>query len=99
MKKDISRLVDPQRRTTSLPARTAPARIAAATARVQSSDPRSGGGGGIASPLTETGARTYHATRSVASSDGIIVLSIRPVANLTFTDANGAQAVLALANV
>lgn len=51
--------------------------------------------GGIASPLTEpsASARTYHAQRTVQSSDGVFQVRIAPVKQISMTDANGASVV------
>lgn len=45
-------------------------------------------GGGMASPLTEIGAREYHPAVLVPSSDGIFTLQIEHVKKLTMQDAN-----------
>ena len=53
-------------------------------------------GGGIASPLTETAysARTWHAVKTIVSSDGLLHLRVKPIKAVTFTDANGATVVM-----
>lgn len=49
------------------------------------------GGGGLASPLTETAYsnRTFHASFLISSPDGFLNLMIHPVDTINFTDANG----------
>lgn len=61
--------------------------------------------GAIASPLTEgTPAspaslqRTYHADKTLTTSDGLFVLRIAPVASISFVDANGKAVVLNLSS-
>jgi hypothetical protein len=56
--------------------------------------------GGIASPLTETayGDRTWYAERTIASSDGIWSLKIKPLKSIKLTDANSAEVVINLKN-
>lgn len=49
--------------------------------------PAASGGGGIASPLTETdNSRTYHPPQVVTSSDGVFTFYVEPVASATFVD-------------
>ncbi|MGE0126422.1 MAG: hypothetical protein AB7U25_26125 [Vicinamibacterales bacterium] len=52
------------------------------------------GGGGIASPLTEIdyADRQWHPEIAVASSDGVFVLMIEPIKQVTFRDAQGKTA-------
>lgn len=54
-------------------------------------------GGGIASPLAETAysARTWHAVKTITSSDGLLRLRVKPIKSVTFSDANGAEVVIA----
>lgn len=71
-----------------------------AAARVVSAASPGGGtakGGSIASPLTEQ-ARTYHAERTVMSTDGLFGFRVTPVATISFTDANGAGVVFNFAD-
>lgn len=51
---------------------------------------KDGGGGGVASPLTESAYadRTFHPEYEIYSSDGLFSLKIKPVASMKFTDAN-----------
>lgn len=62
--------------------------------RVGKAIPKSptGGGGGIASPLTETlySARTRWPERLYTSTDGMITFARLPIKKVTFQDANGA---------
>ncbi|MET0047467.1 MAG: hypothetical protein ABW066_06770 [Sedimenticola sp.] len=49
-----------------------------------------GGGGGISSPLTEIdGERTYHAERTLYSSDGLFTIVYTPIASAKFQDGDG----------
>ena len=59
-------------------------------------DKSTGSGTGIASPLTEGdySARTWHPERTVSSSEGLFVLVIKPVATMSFTDANNRPLVI-----
>lgn len=52
--------------------------------------------GGVASPLTETdyADRTFHPEYEIYSSDGLFSLKIKPVASMTFLDANSETVVL-----
>lgn len=55
-----------------------------------------GGGGGIASPLTETAYsdREYYASGAVLpSSDGLLSFKVRPIKQITQTDSNNATVV------
>ena len=47
-----------------------------------------GNGGGIASPLVETGYadRTFHGDTTITSSDGLFTLKIKPVKSIKFKD-------------
>ncbi len=50
----------------------------------------SGGGGGIASPLSEVpGSRVYYAPQTVTTTDGAIIFRIEPLKEVQFEDANG----------
>jgi hypothetical protein len=42
--------------------------------------------------------RTYHATKTLLSSDGFFALQVQPVASLTLTDAAGRTVVINLDN-
>lgn len=48
-------------------------------------------GGGIASPLTEElySARTYHETSVILSGDFLLGIEIKPIKQITMTDADG----------
>ena len=48
-------------------------------------------GGGIASPLTETdfNSRTYHETSIALSGDFLLGMEIKPIKQITMTDADG----------
>ncbi|MCY1525631.1 hypothetical protein D9M68_606150 [compost metagenome] len=52
--------------------------------------PATGGGGGIASPLTETAYadRTFWAERTILSSDGLLTFKVKPIKEITQADAN-----------
>jgi hypothetical protein len=51
--------------------------------------PTTGGGGGIASPLTETSRTYYQEDQIVYSSDGLFVFKFSPVHLLNMKDAGG----------
>lgn len=53
--------------------------------------PAASTGGGIASPLTEElySARTYHETSVILSGDFLLGIEIKPVKQITMTDADG----------
>lgn len=55
--------------------------------------PKAGGGGGIASPLTETSYydRTHWAERTLLSSDGLLSFRVQPIKEITQRDANDAE--------
>lgn len=74
----------------ALPAPTIPSRTGE-SGRI--AKPASSGGGGIASPLTETGYayRTWHTT-GVKSTDGLFMLPA--LKSITMADANGAEVIL-----
>lgn len=63
--------------------------------RTGSSPPivKSYGGESIASPLTETAYadRTYHASKTITSSDGLITWVVDPIKEVSFKDANDAS--------
>jgi hypothetical protein len=69
-------------------------------ARTGSSKPIAGAaaGGGIASPLTETdyADRTWHAERTITSTDGVWALKINPLKSIKFKDALDADVVFDL---
>lgn len=46
-------------------------------------------GGGIASPLSEVGPRSYGSPNTLISSDGLFVIVYQPLSTTTFTDGNG----------
>lgn len=54
-----------------------------------------GGGGGIASPLTEpvdesgVPLREYHPSMTITSSDGLFTMELQPIKKLTMLDADG----------
>lgn len=63
----------------------------------QGGAPSSGGGGGIDSPLTEKpGTRTYYDTAIIVPDGGYFAYLVRPVKQLTLTDASGAEVKLRL---
>lgn len=66
-----------------------------------------GGGGAIASPLTETTVtigvdtvpeRTYYAERTLISTDGLFSFKVKDIKSQKFTDANDAEVVLNFAD-
>lgn len=63
------------------------------------SSPSGGGGGGIASPLTEGdfGARTYYKDSYILSTDYLIGMEIQPLKDVHMTDADGAEVKLTFA--
>ena len=58
--------------------------------------PSSGGGGGIASPLTEPSfaARTYHASSVVLSSDFLMAMEVKPVKSIAMKDAGNFNVIM-----
>ncbi len=53
---------------------------------------KSGGGGGIAFPLTEqTDGRAYYADRYLYSTDGLFTIAWAPIKTATFKDNSGSQ--------
>jgi len=58
--------------------------------RVGSSGPKGVSGGAISSPLTETdyAARTYHAMKTITSTDGLITWQVDPIHHVFFKDNN-----------
>lgn len=60
----------------------------------------SGGGGGIASPLTEPDieAREYYQSQLLTSSDGLFTLEVAPIKKLVMQDANSAEVVFQFAD-
>lgn len=95
---DLGRLVSDPLPTVALP--ILPKRGATPTKRGRSdwSAPQAsgGGGGGIASPLTETSflARTYHATSIILSGDFLLGVQIKPISQITMTDADGQEVLM-----
>lgn len=57
------------------------------------SSPSGGGGGGIASPLTEQ-AREYFEQEIVLSVDGVIAVAVRRPKKIVMTDANNENVVM-----
>lgn len=59
-----------------------------------------GGGGGIASPLTEQDfeARTYYKGSNILSTDYLLGLEIQPLKDVHMTDADGAEVKLTFAD-
>lgn len=66
------------------PAQTGQAKLSAGAAV--------GGGGGVASLLTEVSyaLRTFHGTRLMSTTDGVLFCRIRPLASIKMKDAAGA---------
>lgn len=78
----------------SLPAATP---VAAIPARGGSAKPgEAGGTGSIASPLTEQAyaTRTFWADKTITSTDGVLVIKVKPIKQMTFKDANLATVVM-----
>lgn len=77
-----------------------PATIGTGSMRLNGSAQGGAASGGIAGPLTELDAeeRTYHATKTLLSTDGFFALQVQPVASLTLTDAAGRTVVINLDN-
>ena len=66
-----------------------------------------GGGGAIASPLTESTVvigvntvpdRTYYAERTLISTDGLFTFKVKDIKSQKFTDANNAEVILNFAD-
>lgn len=93
IKQDINALIDSDPPRTALPAVEPVGGYPAQRGRSTYTAPQaaSGGGGGIASPLTETdaSARTYHADNYILSGDMLFGMMLHPVASIFMTDANG----------
>lgn len=64
--------------------------------RTGTGKPKSGQGGSIAGPLTETAyaSRTYWTDKTIASSDGLLALKIKPIKSISFLDANDSPLVM-----
>lgn len=84
------------RKNTSLPPAATPPAIPARSGTSLPIAKPVATGGGIASPLTETAyaSRTWHAVKTIVSSDGLLHLRVKPIKAVTFTDANGATVVM-----
>lgn len=90
---DLNRLQRPARTVRTL--RSVPAVGGVPALRGRGSyvaPPPATGGGGIASPLTETdyAQREFHPSLYLQSADGIFVWEIKPPSKIVMTDANGA---------
>lgn len=70
-----------------------PARGAAPRSVSAAGMPGGSSGAGIASPLTET-AREYWPDQTVASTDGIFTLIVKPIKRVEFIDAAGNDAAM-----
>ncbi|MCY1275482.1 hypothetical protein D9M68_254090 [compost metagenome] len=98
---DLNALADPPRQRRTLapvePRGGLPSRVGTGTYQAP---PIAGGGGGIASPLTETAYadRTHWADATLISTDGLLSFKVKPIKALTMTDANGAEVVQQFAN-
>ncbi len=70
--------------------------VPSSTARVDYTPPaNTGGGGGIASPLTEASyaAREYWPVEVLTSSDGLLTFRVKPIKKIVQADANDAEVV------
>lgn len=70
--------------------------VPSSTARVDYTPPAgTGGGGGIASPLTEASyaAREYWPVEVLTSSDGLLTFRVKPIKKIVQADANDAEVV------
>lgn len=70
--------------------------VPSSTARVDYTPPAStGGGGGIASPLTEASyaAREYWPVEVLTSSDGLLTFRVKPIKKIVQADASSAEVV------
>lgn len=92
--KTLNQLIDPQPAARTLPAMRPADPIPAKTGLGVTKGAAAAGGGGIASPLTETAYadRTVFADKFVPSTDG--VLTIQCLQSIRFLDANNAEVVL-----
>ena len=71
--------------------------VTAIPARSGSAKPGSTGGtGSIASPLSEQpyATRTFWSDKTITSTDGLLVLKVKPIKQMTFKDANQATVVM-----
>jgi len=89
----LARLTEEAAGTTTLSAKALPGAKTATEIppRVGSASPKyATGGGGIASPLTETAYanRTYHAAKTITSTDGLLTWQVDPIHHIFFTDNN-----------
>lgn len=70
--------------------------VPSSTARVDYTPPaNAGGGGGIASPLTETAyaERTFWPETTITSVDGLLSFKVKPIKQIKQRDANAAEVV------
>lgn len=90
--RDLNAIIEPQAQQQALPAAEPRDPVPGVGIGRRLGGAAAGGGGSIASPLTEPDAstRTYHQERAVASSDGVFVLMLRPIKTIDLLDANQA---------
>ncbi len=88
---DINRLAKPERQRKPLRAVQPVGAVPATRGRADYNEPAATSGGGIASPLTETGVREYYPVTLLTSSDGIFTLQVEHVKKLFMTDANSVE--------
>lgn len=95
LKSDLNSLQVQDRTQRTLSAIEAKGARPATTGRGTFTKPSSTGTGGIASPLTETSfaARTYYDEVTITSSDGLLIMKVKPIRQVTSKDANGAEVV------
>ena len=69
--------------------------VPSTTSRVDYTPPVNTGGGGIASPLTETSyaAREYWPVEVLTSSDGLLTFRVKPIKKIVQTDASSVEVV------
>ena len=95
---DIQSLVQPPRQAKPLPRIDPVGALPASQGRGVYKAPS--GGGGIASPVTETpNTRIFHESVIRTSMDGAVFFEVRAAKTVTMTDANGAEVVMEYANV
>lgn len=96
LQRELARLQTPESAAKPLPAPTTPAPIADKTALAKNTP--NPGSSGISSPLTETSlaARTYHAGKTITTSDGLFAWPA--VKEMSFTDADGRAVKIVMAS-